>query len=102
MVLFGLREGAKSLALLLKYLYLFQITLNNAENATDYIGRLTSALQTELRSLVSQKSQHEREKVENCLAGLPAVGIKLKTVLDQVTCQTISKSRHFQFSFLGI
>ena len=71
----------------MKYLYLFQITLNNAENATDYIGRLTSALQTELRSLVSQKSQHEREKVENCLAGLPAVGIKLKTVLDQVTCQ---------------
>ena len=61
----------------------FLIAINSAENATDYITRLTSTLQAELKSLVSQKSQHEKEKVENCLAGLPAVGIKLKAVLDQ-------------------
>ena len=61
----------------------FLIALNSAENATDYITRLTSALQSELKSLVSQKSQHEKDKVENCLAGLPAVGIKLQAVLEQ-------------------
>ena len=71
------------LMLVIMHFYL-QIALNNAENATDYIARLTSALQTELKSLVSQKSQHEKEKVDNCLAGLPAVGIKLKAVLEQV------------------
>ena len=61
----------------------FLIAVNSAENATDYITRLTSALQSELKSLVSQKSQHEKDKVENCLAGLPAVGIKLQAVLEQ-------------------
>ena len=61
----------------------FLVALNSAENATDYITRLTSALQSELKSLVSQKSQHEKDKVENCLAGLPAVGIKLQAVLEQ-------------------
>ena len=61
----------------------FLIALNSAENATDYITRLTSALQSELKSLVSQKSQHEKDKVENCLARLPAVGIKLQAVLEQ-------------------
>ena len=61
----------------------FLIALNIAESAIDYITRLSSALQSELKSLVSQRSLHEKEKVENCLAGLPAVGIKLKAVLDQ-------------------
>ena len=62
---------------------IFLIALNSAENATDYIARLTSALQSELKSFISQKSQHEKDKVENCLAGLPAVGIKLQAVLEQ-------------------
>ena len=58
--------------------------MNNTEGATDYISRLTAALQKDIGSIVISRSEKEREKLENCLAGLPAVSTKLKAVLDQV------------------
>ncbi len=38
----------------------------------------------DLGGLVSTRREHDREKVETCLAGFPAVAAKLKAVLDQV------------------
>ncbi len=63
----------------------FQTALNNADSAVDYISRLASALQSDVDALVANRSEHEKDKLENCLQGLPAAADKLKSVLDQVS-----------------
>ena len=67
-------------------LLLFQCSLNNADCANDYVARLTSSLQIDLSGLVSTRNEHDREKVESCLAGFSVVAAKLKAVLEQVIC----------------
>lgn len=61
----------------------FLTALNNAENATDYISRLTASLRKDVAALVAHRSQHEKDKVDNCLSGFSAVASKLKAVLEQ-------------------
>ena len=61
-----------------------QTALNNTDSASDYILRLTSTLQQDVRNMLLTRSAHERDKLENCLVGLPAVSGKLKAVLEQV------------------
>lgn len=45
--------------------------------------RLTSALKSEINPLLSGRSQHDREKLENCLSGFPAFSTKMKSISDQ-------------------
>jgi hypothetical protein len=76
----------------------FQCALNNADCANDYVSRLTSSLQQDLSGLVSARNEHDREKVETCLAGFPAVAAKLKAVLEQVSAVSgMSGNRCFDF-----
>ena len=65
-------------------LFKLQCALNNADCANDYVSRLTASLQLDLSGLVSARNEHDREKVETCLAGFSAVAAKLKAVLEQV------------------
>ena len=62
---------------------IFLSALNCADNATDYISRLTSALKSEVQPLISGKSDHEKEKLENCLTGFPALAARLQSILEQ-------------------
>jgi len=61
----------------------FLVTLNSTCHAMDYVVRLGDSLTSNLRSLVAKKSQKDKDKVDSCLSGLPAVAQKLKTILDQ-------------------
>ena len=58
--------------------------MNNADSAADYISRLKNSLQADIAGLVATRSQHEKEKVDNCLAGFHSASTKLKTILEQV------------------
>jgi hypothetical protein len=44
---------------------------------------LTAALKSGINPLLSGRSNHEREKLENCLSGFPAVSNRLKAITDQ-------------------
>ena len=64
--------------------FVFQITLNNTDRATEYVLRLGDSLNSDLRALVAKKSQKDKEKVDSCLAGFPSVVQKLKSIQEQV------------------
>ena len=74
---------------------IFLSALNCADNATDYISRLTSALKSEVQPLISGKSDHEKEKLENCLTGFPALAARLQSILEQGILDTYQFNTEF-------
>ena len=62
---------------------IFLSSLNCADQAVDYITRLIATLQGETRTLLSGKSQHDKEKVENSFSGFPALIQRFKAIIEQ-------------------
>ena len=62
---------------------IFLSALNCADNSKDYISRLTNALKNEVQPMLSGKSDHEKEKLDNSLSGFPALAGRLQSILDQ-------------------
>ena len=62
---------------------IFLSALNCADNSKDYISRLTNALKNEVQPMLSGKSHHEKEKLDNSLSGFPALAGRLQSILDQ-------------------
>ncbi len=62
---------------------IFLSALNCAENSVDYISRLTERLAQETQGLVANKSQHERDKLDNCMSGFPALSNKFQSIAEQ-------------------
>eukprot|EP00095_Tigriopus_kingsejongensis_P011780 maker-scaffold119_size336447-snap-gene-1.16 protein:Tk11780 transcript:maker-scaffold119_size336447-snap-gene-1.16-mRNA-1 annotation:"conserved oligomeric golgi complex subunit 4" len=74
----------------------FLMALNNTDCARDYISRLSRSLSVDISNMVVNRSQHEKDKVDNCLSGLLAASDKLKSVLElglQQLRQTVVKPR---------
>ena len=62
---------------------IFLSALNCAENSMDYLGRLNSKLRQDMQGLTSGKSQHDKDKLENCLSGFPGLIDRFKGITDQ-------------------
>ena len=62
---------------------IFLSALNCADNSKDYISRLTNALKNEVQPMLSGKSDHEKEKLDNSLSGFPVLAGRLQSILDQ-------------------
>ena len=62
---------------------IFLSALNCADNSKDYISRLTNALKNEVQPMLSGKSDHEKEILDNSLSGFPALAGRLQSILDQ-------------------
>ena len=45
--------------------------------------RLTASLRQDTQKLVSGKSQHEKDKLENCLSGFPSLSKRLQQITEQ-------------------
>ena len=61
----------------------FLSTLNCVDHSIDYLTRLTSSLQTETLPLLSGRSQHEKDKVENSFSGFPALVARFRSINEQ-------------------
>jgi hypothetical protein len=44
---------------------------------------LTASLRQDTQKLVSGKSQHEKDKLENCLSGFPSLSKRLQQITEQ-------------------
>ncbi len=47
------------------------------------MNRLTASLKSDSAAMSSGRSQHDRDKLDNCLSGLPAVTDKLRQLSEQ-------------------
>ena len=61
----------------------FLSAFNCAENSMDYIARLRSRMQQDTFTLVSGKSQHEKDKLENSLSGFSNLSDRFQAITDQ-------------------
>ena len=52
-------------------------------NMTLIFFRLTASLRQDTQKLVSGKSQHEKDKLENCLSGFPSLSKRLQQITEQ-------------------
>ena len=48
-----------------------------------FLYRLTATVRQDTQKLVSGKSQHEKDKLENCLSGFPTLSSRLQQITDQ-------------------
>ena len=48
-----------------------------------FFFRLTASLRQDTQKLVSGKSQHEKDKLENCLSGFPSLSKRLQQITEQ-------------------
>lgn len=62
---------------------IFLSALNCADFSIEYIDRLTSRLRQDTQSIVSNRSQHEKDKLENCMSGFPSLSTRMQSIAEQ-------------------